>query len=368
MPPLGGGMEIIMKIACVAYLHGTGGAERQITMLANAMSKKNYEVHLIVLVDNKSKYEIYPEVIVHDLTECEKNTKVRFVSRFFALEKELKAIRPDISVHFWLQSAYFCAMMNKSVCGKVIYSERGDPGDSEYNGILGRIRNLAFKRIDWFVFQSEGARDYFLSKIVERSTVIHNAVSIPENLYTTLPEERKNIILNVGRLHPQKNQKLLIDAFNLIKDQIADYSLHIYGDGELERELNDQIKRLGLEKRVFILPSTKDIYDRMRESSLFVLSSDYEGMPNVLLEAMSLGIPSVSTDCKPGGARTIISQNKNGIIVPLNDKEKLADAMLDVLMHKDKADKLAEQGMLIRKMHSKEHIYDIWDQTLKSLS
>lgn len=150
-----------MKIVCVGYLQGAGGAERQIIMLANALAERHHDVHLVVLAENKSKYSIAENVIVHDLTNAEDSNKKRIVDRFRALKSELSKIRPDVSIHYWLQSAYMCAMMKKSITGRIIYSERGDPGDAEYKGILGVVRYLAFRKVDGFVFQSEGARDFF---------------------------------------------------------------------------------------------------------------------------------------------------------------------------------------------------------------
>ena len=230
-----------MKIVCVGYLHGAGGAERQIIMLANAMAERNNDVHLIALAAFESKYKIDSNIKIHDLSYIEDKKGNKILNRYKALKAELELINPDISVHYWMQSAYFCAMMSKSVIGNVIYSERGDPGDKEYKGILGLIRKLAFTRIDGFVFQSCGARDYFEDKIKEKSIVIQNSVFLPENKYIEPCKSREKKIVNVGRLHPQKNQKVLIDAFAEVCDKYDDYILEIYGDGPLKKDLQDYI-------------------------------------------------------------------------------------------------------------------------------
>ena len=229
-----------MKIACVAYLHGRGGAERQIVMLANALAKFGHEVYLLSLADCNPVYTLSSEVHLIDLSKKEKKFN-KTITRYFCLRKELFVIRPDVSIHFWMQSAYLCTLLPKSVCGRIIYAERGDPGDKEYAFILGVIRWLSFKRIDAFVFQSEGARDYFDSRIKIRSIVIPNAHSIPDGFLTEPCVEREKRIISVGRLHPQKNQTLLIKAFAAVAKDVPDYNLDIYGDGPLKEFLNNLI-------------------------------------------------------------------------------------------------------------------------------
>lgn len=355
-----------MRIACVAYLHGAGGAERQIIMLANNLALQGEDVSLIVMVDYKSKYPISKAVNVIDLTYCEKEKGNKIVNRFRALRKTYKELSPQITIHYWLQSAYLTAMMPRWLTGKIIYSERGDPSDSEYSGFLGVIRTIAFKRMQGFVFQSEGAKDYFAETIKRRAIVIPNPISVPENEYVTPCEKRKKKIVNVGRLHPQKNQALLIEAFSKLSSDFSEYSLEIFGDGVLREELIKKIKHLNLENRVFLKGTTSNIYEEMYNASLFVLSSDYEGMPNALMEAMALGVPCVSTDCRPGGARALINDGENGFIVPIGNVDGLKCAMEKAL----RSDKLARMCILeqqIRLTHSEKTIFKRWKDYIYSL-
>lgn len=350
-----------MKIVCVGYLQGAGGAERQIIMLANALAERHHDVHLVVLAENKSKYSIAENVIVHDLTNAEDSNKKRIVDRFRALKSELSKIRPDVSIHYWLQSAYMCAMMKKSITGRIIYSERGDPGDAEYKGILGVVRYLAFRKVDGFVFQSEGARDFFKGRVLKKSIVIQNSVEIPEGKFLQPCLKRERKVVNVGRLHQQKNQTLLINAFAKIAGQFPEYILEIYGDGDLKEILQEQIEELGLHKRIELKGTTSHILEKVYTASLFVLTSDYEGMPNALIEAMAIGVPCISTDCKPGGARDLIKNGENGWIVPRNDIEVLAERMTSVLSCPEQSDRMAKNALEIRRTHSSKKIFDRWE-------
>ena len=356
-----------MKIACIGYLHGAGGAEKQIIMLSNALFERGHEVHLISLAETNSKYDICEGVIVHDLSFSENINGNKILNRYKALKNILMEIKPEVSVNYWLQSAYFCAMMSKSITGKVIYSERGDPGDKEYSGLLGIIRKLAFERVDGFVFQSEGARNYFSEKIKNNSTVIHISVSIPDGIFLKPCINREKKIVTVGRLHPQKNQKLLIDAFARIADDFPEYRLDIYGDGELEERLKEQIKRLGLENRVFLRGTKKNVLDYVYTASTFVLSSNYEGLPNALMEAIAIGVPCISTDCKPGGARTLIQDGINGWIVPRENVTLLAEKIQEVISGKKKNEMLEKEAIKFRKAHSSKAVFDMWEKYILNL-
>lgn len=354
-----------MKVASIAYLHGRGGAERQLIMLSNYLADKGHEVHLVILAENAIFFKINSNVVIHDLTKYEKGC-LKLLNRWYYLYRELNLINPDVSISFNYQSAYFEVLSLFRKNRIIVYSERGDPYDKEYSGVLGLIRSITVNMIDGFVFQSEGARDFFNNRIKQKSVVIHNPVSVPSHL-SYLPKTREKRIVNVGRLHPQKNQNLLIDAFYDIHNLFPDYVLDIFGDGPLLPQLHNKVMNLGIEDKVNIHPSTNDIFDKIYNASLFVLTSDYEGMPNALMEAMALGIPCISTDCRPGGARTLIQDGKNGFIVPVGDRRQLAEKMSLVLHDPIVSNQLSTNSVLIKESHAPNAIFLQWEQFLYSL-
>lgn len=350
-----------MKLIFVGYLHGFGGAEKMEIKLANAMVERGHEVTFISLVSNNLKYDISNKINYIYIAD-KGNNKIRILfNRYKRLKEILSREQHDVSIHFWLQSAYLSAFMGKKIARKVIYSERGDPSDKEYENILGVLRSIAFCKIGGVVFQSRGARDYFSDKIKKKSCVIHNPVFLRAEDYSP-PVIREKRIVTTGRLHEQKNQKLLIDAFASLPENKSEFSLEIYGEGELRKKLQEQIDALGLQNRVFLKGAFKDVHKRIVGASLFVLSSDYEGMPNALLEAMVLGLPCVSTDCKPGGARELIQSGENGIIVPCGSVKELTEMMNEVLSNVYMANKLGENAKKVIKNANPNIVFNEWEK------
>lgn len=350
-----------MKIALPVYLHGFGGAERQVITLGNQMADRGHEVHMLLLSDDKIKYALSDKIKVHSLLHAEKGNIVRkVINRRKALVSKLRELKCNVVINFNFQSAYLLTLTKTKGIGKVIYSERGDPGDKEYKGLMGLIRRSVLHKIDGYVFQSEGARDYFNDSYVNNhSVVIPNACFLPKS---TPSSQRTKRIVSVGRLSAQKNQRLLIDAFAKISPKFPDYILQIYGDGELRGDLVRLSQNHGIENKVKLMGTTPNISEAIKDASLFVLSSDYEGIPNALIEAMSLGLPCVSTDCKPGGARTLITSEVDGIIVPIQNVEALTNSIDYMLSYPDEAERMAIKATEISDRLSPELIYTNWEQ------
>lgn len=350
-----------MKLLFVGYLHGFGGAEKMLINLANEMGNRNHQVYMISLSQNNPCYPLSEKIVYSYQEDQSKRRLWNICIRFKALKECIEDVKPDLVIHFNFQSAYFCAFMGGKICHKTIYAERGDPSDNEYSGVMGILRKYTFKKLKGFVFQSAGARDYFDNSIRERSVVIHNPVFINKNDYA-IPLKRDKRIVTVGRLHKQKNQRLIIDAFYKVRNSLPEYKLEIYGDGEEYKDLSEYISTLNMSDRITLNGSFKNIYERIFTAALFVLSSDYEGMPNALLEAMALGIPCISTDCKPGGVREIIQNEKNGLIVPCGDSERLANAMMYILENDNIARRFSSAGKQVCDDFSPDKIYSDWER------
>ncbi|MBR2741312.1 glycosyltransferase [Candidatus Saccharibacteria bacterium] len=354
-----------MKIVFIAYIHGVGGAQKQSVLIANAMANLGCDVTLIILGTIKKEFEIDKRIKVINIEK--KNSRVvSIIAEYFSIKKALKKIRPDVTISFWLQPIYLVAAMSKKIRGKIVYSERCDPSNSHYSGLRGLLRHFSFKKVDGFVFQTSAARSFFGKKTQSKSVIIPNPVFIDRTIKKHL-ENGKDIVA-VGRLHPQKNYELLIKSFGLIKDKYPSVKLKIYGGGEQKKDLENMIKRLSLGNQVLLMGESDNVINEIKDARLFVISSDYEGMPNALLEAMSIGLPCISTDWAPGGVSDIIKNGKNGIIVPAKNENGLARAMDDLLSDDKKSKMIGIEARGSMEKHNPNKVFEKWYNWIKEVA
>lgn len=349
-----------MKCLFVAPGMLFGGAERVMSILANEWGKNNVETMILVTeTEEISKYHLSDKVTIISCYE-EKNgayfPQLNIIKKVRNICKEWK---PDVVISFYND---LCALTALAITGlhiPLIYSERNDPNKTN-QGNAGRLyRKIIEYMADKIVFQTTGAQRCYPKSVQEKSTVILN----PLNTYGFPIHDflhEKHEIVSVGRLEAQKNQKLLIDAFALIAKDFPEYQLTIYGEGSLRKELEDYIKAKGLQERGSLPGSKNNIQEHIKDASLFVLSSDYEGIPNALIEAMAIGLPCVSTDCSPGGARELIEDGVNGLITPCGDAKKLSDAMRMMLSNKSYAKACGIEALKIRKKTDVKKISEKW--------
>lgn len=353
-----------MKMAFIAYLHGFGGAEKQLILLANEMQKRGHEVSIISLCENKVCFKINNEVNNIFIPDEKRGIFLK-VNRYKQLKNVLKGLKPDVTINFWFQSAFFTAFMPEKYVGKIIYSERGDPGDKEYSGLMGILRKISFKKIDGFVFQTKVARDYFNEKIRKRSIVVHNPINIKQE-QPELPIDRRNAIVTIGRLHEQKDQKFLIEVFKEFLRKHPPYILEIYGEGKLETKLKEFCKQLEIQENVKFMGNKENVHSYVYNAKMFILTSKYEGMPNALLEAMALGIPSISSNYNPkNSVYEFIKNEVNGMVYEEGNKQQLLEGMCKIVENKKLEETLSANSKKIYEENSKEKIYNKWEEYLK---
>ncbi len=274
-----------------------GGAEKVITNLANWLSENTDNKIILVSVEGHGKpYPVSKDVIYDSFSLNKKTNKLKIHLQI--LKNTINALnkyKPDIIISFNIYPIFYAQITSIFKKNRFFYSERNDPR-LEYGIIARLIRWFVLRRANGIVFQTKDAMNYFPEYLKKKSVVIHNSVSVDNNNYP-FPAKTDNHIVTVGRLAPQKNHKLLIKAFNQIKDLYPETLLEIYGDGALRDELQTYINNLKLTNRVFLKQSRPDVLDCIYGARLFVLPSLYEGMPNTLMEAMALGIPVITSDC-----------------------------------------------------------------------
>ena len=195
--------------------------------------------------------------------------------------------------------------------------------------------------------------------------VIPNPIS--KNQYSLDRCDKNNKIISVGRLVPQKNQKMLIEAFKCVSNKHPDYTLHIFGSGPLKNDLIKLIKDTKMENKIFINDPQSEVIKNNRDAKIFVLSSDYEGYPNVLVEAMSNGIISISTDFSTKAARDIIIDRQNGFLINTNDISKLSSLLDDIMENYDNYKYIEKEARKIIDKISIEKISKNWDNYINKI-
>lgn len=338
-----------------------GGAERVASNLCNFLVKDN-DISIMTSIKENSYYKLNNNINLYNLDENrpEKNFLKKNIKRLKKMNLLVKKIKPDIIISFLPEPSYrilFLKIFNPNI--KVIVSVRNDP-KVEYSSIKNRmIMKLLYPLADGFVFQTQEAKEYFSKKIQDKSVIIPNPIN-EEFICEPYTGKREKIIVTVGRLEKQKNHKMLIEAFSKLPEELNEYKLIIYGEGSLRPELEKQIKELNLSDRVFLPGQVDDIKNKIYKASLFVLSSDYEGMPNALMEAMALGIPCISTDCPCGGPRFLICSNKNGILVKINNSEKMENKIEYILKNENIRNKMGREAIKIREDLNPDNINNEW--------
>ena len=311
------------RIAFVLGSLGRGGAERVISILSRDYAEQGWDVDILLLLFNKVEYELHPRVRVINLSGEGQSRIRRLPSWLGGIRRYIKGSRPDVVLSF----AARINIIEQTACMglgcKLYVSERNDPYSDGRSKLVDLATNILYPRADGVVFQTKRAASYFPK--LKNGRIIKNPVSAARPASAV----KNDKLVAVGRLSAQKNHKLLIDAFARIADKFPKYTLEIYGEGELEQTLKAQCRALGLEKRVLFMGNVVNLHERIADADVFVLSSDYEGLSNALMEAMMMGLPCVSTDC--AGADEIICDGENGLLVPVGDEAAMAEALDRIL-------------------------------------
>ena len=353
---------------------GKGGAERVVSVLSGYFAEEGYEVAVATLWQAEEEYKLSHKVRrVHaGLTETdEKKGRVyRAVKRVLNFRSVLKKENPDIVISFCNKANFRSAYCMAGMKTPLLVSVRNDP-KKDYAPYKRAVQRME-KRAAGCVFQTPEAQQFFSPAFQKKSRIIFNPLS--ENYISKETTEtdfvREKRIVTVGRIAKQKNQLLLVKAFAQIAEKYPDMIVQIYGedgkDGSKEA-LEQYIQQNGLQERVLFMGQCSHSEREIKKAALFVLPSDYEGMPNALIEAMALGLPSISTDCPCGGSRLLVEENVSGMLVPVGDAEKLAEAMNRMLSNPQKAEEIGRNARkVVDKVHP-EKVCGEWKEYVEEL-
>ncbi len=341
-----------MKIAFICNKLTGGGAERFTANIANRFSQdSSNSVYVITGTRTEEDYSLNDNIIRFEI----------IIKRLYEDSKSLlKLIREygiEVVVGIDIYPNFVVCLISKFTKAKCVISERNAPKQVNISKKSRFLRWILYRFADGYVFQTNGAKEFYSKSIQKRSVVIHNPIR--ENLPSKTNVNNKEIVA-IGRLNVQKNYPMLINAFNIVHNKYPNYKLRIFGDGELKESLLKQVNNLHLNESVVFENFTLNVHEAIKDSSIYVMTSDFEGMPNSLMEAMAMGFPVVSTDCPSGGPGELITDGVNGLLCKVGDYKVCADKICFLLTYDEKKIYMENEAKKIITTHSSNVVFEKW--------
>lgn len=351
----------VMKIVFVVSAMNGGGAERVVATLANRFAVQGDDVTILMVAGDTSVYPLHKDVKQLSIGQPSGGNPFVQIKRIASMRKYFKVHKDCHIVAFSTRINMFAILAAAGIPVSMTVSERNDPNQYNHIGMRNSIYKFGAKNGVKFVFQTKDAQMCFRDMIGRNSTVIANPLrsNLPVPAVLRFSEREKKIAA-VGRLEPQKNHMVLLDAFAGFHQSFPEYELHIFGQGSLEQELRNEADHLGIAEYVTFEGFRKDILEAIKTYAMYVLSSDYEGISNSLMEAMALGLPCISTDCPIGGSALCIQDGENGRLTPIGDARALQEAMEWIAQDDSRAEAMGQRAAGIRGRFSEEKICELW--------
>ncbi|QEF99043.1 GalNAc-alpha-(1-_4)-GalNAc-alpha-(1-_3)-diNAcBac-PP-undecaprenol alpha-1,4-N-acetyl-D-galactosaminyltransferase [Stieleria maiorica] len=359
-----------LSIACFIHSLNGGGAERVMAGLASRLALRGHAVTLVTLDDAQSDRHAVDSGVARvplDLTSDAQgwSAKVRQVrARLRAIRDAADQISPDVILSFCDRTNIDVLLATGTSSRPVVVCERSDPGRQSLGPLWNTVRKHVYRRAASVVALTETSADY-LRPFAKSVVVIPSAVNRPQRTSDRDQACAEKLIAGVGRLEAEKGFDRLLEAFARATGDDSDWRLVIYGDGTMRDALIAQAKRLGIADR-FELPGwVRPLDEPLSRATMFCLPSRYEGFPSALLEAMSLGVPSLSVDCE-SGPRVIIDHGRNGWLVQSSVKG-LSDGITRLIQDAARRESLGQAGIEIVNQFGWENMVDRYEQTLRDV-
>ena len=351
-----------------------GGAERVVTNLAHQFLANGYEVLIATEWVGENEFQIDPgirRVVVGPTEEDRKKGRLyQILKRVTRLRGFVKREKPDVLIAFGRKANYRSLMSTLGLKTPVIVSVRTDP-TGHYDRLADKIQiPLLFPHAAGFVFQTQGQKEFFPKGAQRKSRIILNPLN-DKYIGVPRPQKRTKTVVQSGRLVDFKNQLMLIRAFVKVHEKHPDYDLKIYG-GDSHDGTKELLEALIAEKNagsfVKLMGASDELEKVLNDAAAYAFSSDWEGLPNALLEAMALGLPIVATDCPCGGPRTVIQDGYNGLLVPIMDEDAMAEGICRLIENPREAERMGENARKIGAAANGQAVFEQWRDYIRTLT
>ena len=384
-----------MKIHFLVFdIFGMGGTGRTVLNVANYLAQHQYDIEIISVFRHRNKgfFEIDPRIkvtVLHDLVERDKNRldlKTKIANKLSKMKSQL--IHPDDEAHHFFSLLTDIKMYSyiKSINSGILittrpsfnifaakYANKGIPivGQEHLNFQIypDRLKQSIMKnypKLNYLITLTDDDTDDY-QKLFEGTPLkvrkITNSVPPLNGKISNLEEK---VIMAAGRLAPQKGFDLLIESFRPVVAKHPDWKLKIFGFGREKNNLQDLIQQYGLYNNVILMGPTKNIDVELSNSSIYALSSRFEGFGMVIVEAMQCGVPVISFDC-PKGPAEIIKNNQDGLLIKDGDIDAFTEGLMSLIEDKEKRERFARLGLKNVKRYEIKNIGRLWEGLIKEL-
>ena len=343
-------MNILFLIGSLKF----SGAENVLRALTPRMNQNDNKVFIAIRTETDEKN--YKGVPIYSFTGRSKE-------RIAQLKQLIKKEKIDVVIGFGFPFTLDCAILKLQTKCKIIMCERHDPSSIKRTRIQRILKKVLYPLADLYIVQTKKTKEYYLNTFTKKSQkviVIPNPVR-EVDYGCVAKDERNHEIVTVGRYdNNQKNHILLIRAFAIFAENHPDYTLKLYGEGDDRKLYQNLVDELKLGEKVEWVGHVDNPIQHICTADFFCLTSNFEGMPNALIEAMSIGLPCITTDFGGGAALELITDGYDGLIIPVDNEAALVKAMCKVADDRDNNQKLGLNAFKIRERLSVEKISDEW--------
>ncbi|MCM1153960.1 MAG: glycosyltransferase [Roseburia sp.] len=355
--------KITHKLAFYIGSLNKGGAERVFINLAEYFLKQGYRVVMVTQYRKEDEYELPAGIarVISDITpqETTKSRLVNFFRRVGRLHRIWQKEQPDLVLSCVGKNNFMAVVTTMFTKTKPVVSVVGEAAEEYPNFLMKTLADILFPFAAGIILQTERSRSFFSRRIGKTAVILPNSLN-PAFLRPRYEGVREKRIVSVGRLDANKNHEMMIRAFVRLMDRYPEYTLTIYGEGDLHGYLQEMTDSLGVAGRVFLPGVIPDVAGQIEKASLFLLTSYSEGVSNALIEAMALGLPVIATDVPSGGTVELIKDGENGLVIPVGEEDALVAAMDRVLSDAALAKRLGEEAHRLQERLAPERVNRQW--------